>query len=133
MTRTKQVPTTVKKVEKSKKSVSRKTSRASKKTPSIPTPHKKRRRKNRVRREIRYLQNSAHPIIKSGPFKRIIRSILAEKGHEFRIKKEALYMLRQTIEHEVLQYLKRANILCTHGKRKIVSGSDLRMSIQMVV
>jgi histone H3 len=98
---------------------------ASKTTPGIKK--KRRWKKGTVAlREIREQQKSTKILFAKEPFQRLVREIANEVSIEpLRWQKDALEILREMAQSELLMTFKAANISAIHAKRKTIMKKDM--------
>ena len=96
--------------------------------PMIMRPSRKFKPGTVALREIRRYQKSTELLIPKAPFKRFVKQILVDKGHDIvRIQQQALEALQQATEAYFTEVLEDANLCAIHAKRQTVFSIDFEL------
>jgi len=78
-------------------------------------------------RVIKKLQTSTNLLVQKGPFRKLVKQIIADMGVSILYQKKAIVALQEAVEGYVIERFKHANKHATHAKRKTISVADLQM------
>ncbi|CAG2110181.1 unnamed protein product [Medioppia subpectinata] len=100
--------------------------------PRVPPPQettpRRRKRKNQVRKDIKYLQKTTHTLIKKLPFQRLVREIAPDYMVGVRFQSAAIGALQATIESYITDLFTDAGLLAKHAGRVTVMPKDIQVA-----
>ena len=79
-------------------------------------------------REIRRFQKSTEPLIRPGPFARLIREIMLDFRADLRLQKNAASALQEASEAYLVGLMQDSNLCAIHGKRVTVQPKDMNLA-----
>jgi histone H3/H4 len=83
-------------------------------------------------REIKKYQSTTHLLIPKQPFERLCREILQETAQNIgRLSADSLEALQYAAEDYLVSRFSDAQVCAIHGKREIVTPSDLKLAMYL--
>ena len=79
-------------------------------------------------REIRRFQKSVDPLIRTGPFARLVREIMLDFRAGLRLQKNAASALQEASEAYLVGLMQDSNLCAIHGKRVTVQPKDMNLA-----
>ena len=79
-------------------------------------------------REIRRFQKSVDPLIRPGPFARLVREIMLDYKVGLRLQKNAASALQEASEAYLVGLMQDSNLCAIHGKRVTVQPKDMNLA-----
>ncbi|CAG2104211.1 unnamed protein product [Medioppia subpectinata] len=100
--------------------------------PRVPPPPetnpRRKKRKNRVLKDIKDLQKTTHTLIKKLPFQRLVREIAPQFMVGVRFQSAAIGALQATIESYITDLFTDAGLLAKHAGRVTVMPRDIQVA-----
>ena len=79
-------------------------------------------------REIRRYQKSTEPLIRVGPFVRLIREVMLDFKTDLRLQKNAASALQEASEAYLVGLFEDSNLCAIHGKRVTIMPKDMQLA-----
>ena len=79
-------------------------------------------------REIRRFQKSVEPLIRTGPFVRLIREIMLDFRADLRLQKNAASALQEASEAYLVGLMQDSNLCAIHAKRVTIQPKDMKLA-----
>ena len=79
-------------------------------------------------REIRRFQKSVDPLIRPGPFTRLIREIMLDFRADLRLQKNAASALQEASEAYLVGLMQDSNLCAIHAKRVTIQPKDMKLA-----
>ena len=79
-------------------------------------------------RERRRFQKSVDPLIRPGPFTRLIREIMLDFRADLRLQKNAASALQEASEAYLVGLFEDSNLCAIHGKRVTIMPKDMQLA-----
>ena len=79
-------------------------------------------------REIRRFQKSVDPLIRTGPFARLVREIMLDFRAGLRLQKNAASALQEASEAYLVGLMQDSNLCAIHAKRVTIQPKDMKLA-----
>ena len=87
------------------------------------------KRKDRAIAEIKKYQKETNLLLPKGPFKRLVKEVMADYSHMItRLSENAVLLIQKECEHYIVDILHKANLITLHRHEITVKPKDIMMA-----